>query len=398
MTRHHRHRIAGLAAAVALLAAACSGSDDDAGTPSSTTATTTSEATTTTLAPIDGPGAGGMGAGAADWETVDPADVGLDAAVLDDLAATAEANESTCLLVVRHGRIAGEWYFNDGAADQAQEVFSATKTYTAVLVGIAQDDGLLDIEDPAADYIEEWQGTDSEAVTVRNLLSNDSGRSWSLQQDYSQLIGEKDKTDFAIGLGQDHAPGEFWAYNNAAIQTLDRVISDATGTPTGEFGDTELLEPLGMDDSTFTVDDEDQALTFMGLQSTCRDMARFGQLLLHDGAWDQQQIVSAEYLGEATTPSQELNEGYGYLTWLNVTGHLAGAVSPVDASEEAERQEAQLVPDAPEGLFWALGLGGQIIQVDKDTDTVVVRLGSATLNPTFGNADTARVVTEAVTD
>jgi len=404
--RERRVRLAGAVAAVALLAAACAGSDGSADGTTPTTSTTTTatapaapgDATSTPAAPVEGPGAGGMGAGATEWETVEPDAVGLDGAVLDDLAARAEANESSCLLVVRHGRIAGEWYFGGGAADRAEEVFSATKSFTSILVGIAQDRGLLDLDDPAATQIEAWQGTDAEAVTVRNLLSNDSGRSWSLVQDYTELIGQEDKTGFAIGLGQDHEPGTTWAYNNAAIQTLDRVISEATDQPTAEFGRTALLDPIGMADSHVSTDQHDQALTFMGLKSTCRDLGRFGQLLLRDGAWDGEQVVSADYVEEATTSSQPLNEAYGFLIWLNVRGNLASAVSPVDGSMDEERPEAQLVEGAPEDLFWALGLGGQIVQVDRDTDTVVVRLGSASLAPTFGNADTARVVTDAITD
>lgn len=395
-----RSPLVAAATSLALLLAACSGPDDasSAAGPTTTTTPAAADGSTTTAAAPSGPGAGGMGAGADEWETIEPAEAGLDGVVLDDIAADAEANESNCLLVVRHGRIAGEWYFNDTDASSGQEVFSATKSFTSILVGIADDDGALDLDDSASDFIPEWKGTDAEAVTVEHLLSNDSGRAWSLAQDYGELISVKDKTGFGIGLPQEHAPGEVWAYNNAAIQTLDQVVETATGTPTADFGRDRLLAPIGMADSAFTTDGAGNTLTFMGLRSTCRDMARFGQLLLHEGTWNGEQVVSKDFLTAATTSSQELNEAYGYLIWLNRTGTIAGAVSPVDAQMKAEQEDAQLVPGAPEELFWAQGLGGQVIQVDRASDTVVVRLGSASMAPTFGTADTARVVTEALQD
>ena len=69
-------------------------------------------------------------------------------------------------------------------------------------------------------------------MTVRNLLSNDSGRFWSPESDYQELLQARDRTSYAVGLDQASPPGTVWAYNNAAIQTLDRVIRNATGTAT----------------------------------------------------------------------------------------------------------------------------------------------------------------------
>lgn len=60
---------------------------------------------------------------------------------------------------------------------------AASKSVTSTLVGIAVDEGLLSLDDPASDYIQEWKGTPSEAVTVRNLVSNDSGRFYSFESD-----------------------------------------------------------------------------------------------------------------------------------------------------------------------------------------------------------------------
>ena len=82
-----------------------------------------------------------------------------------------------------------------------------TKSVAGTLVGIAQDDGDLRIGERASKWIPQWRGTQSAAVTVRNLLSMDSGREWSPLTDYLGLLAAPDRTAFAIGLGQDAAPG-----------------------------------------------------------------------------------------------------------------------------------------------------------------------------------------------
>ena len=73
-------------------------------------------------------------------------------------------------------------------------------------------------------------------MTIRNLLSNDCGRDWSFGHRLRRAApAAADRTQFAIGLGQQYPPGEVWAYNNAAIQTLDRVLSVATGEVTADY-------------------------------------------------------------------------------------------------------------------------------------------------------------------
>ncbi len=377
---------------------ACSSDSSDSTDPSASTNSTNSTNTTSAAAAEDAAGAAATVPGE-EWEETTPEEVGLDPAVLEDLATSAADQSSNCLLVVRHGKIAGEWYWGPGQVDAPQEVWSATKSYTGMLVGIAQADGDLDISDSASTWIPEWQGTPAEAVTVEDLLSNDSGRHWDFETDYTKLTGQPDTTAFAIALNQDDPPGAVWAYNNSAIQTLEQVLERSTGSQVADFAEDRLLGPIGMDDSHFATDPSGNAYVWMGLQSTCRDMARFGLLVLNEGSWGDEQIIPADWVEAATTrSSQELNTSYGYLWWLNQMGAQAGAVSPLRAEEVASAERTQRVPGAPEDLRWALGLGGQIIQIHEPTDTVVVRLGPGVPSNTFGPRETARIVTEAITD
>ena len=96
------------------------------------------------------------------WEKVAPAAVGLDAAKLAQIAVQARRGHSNCLVVVRDGKLAGEWYFNGTGPDTTQDVYSATKSFASTLVGIAQDDGDLRIGDRASRWIPRWRGTRGE--------------------------------------------------------------------------------------------------------------------------------------------------------------------------------------------------------------------------------------------
>lgn len=378
---------------VTVLVAACSSSSSDDDRSSSTTTTT---ATSTTGDPADAvvyPGA--------EWERADPAEMGFDPAALEAVAQTAEELDSTCFVVTRRGRIVGEWYWDGDDADSTHEVFSVTKSVTSTLVGMAEADGDLAVEEPAATYVEEWAGTDAEAVTIRNLLSNDSGREWSFGLDYGELPAAADRTQFAVDLDQQYPPGEAWSYNNAAIQTLDRVISTATGEVTADYAASRLFDPLGMDDTAMTSDPSGRSTNaFFGLTSTCEDLARFGYLFLRDGAWEGEQVVPAEWVEAATgAPSQDHNAAYGYLWWLNTEGRLLSPLQAVTPTSQPEEVVGQIAPGAPEDMFTAQGLGGQIVMVDPGSETVVVRLGSGPAGaPTegFRAQEAARVLTEAL--
>ncbi len=336
----------------------------------------------------------------AEWETVAPAAVGLDAAKLEQIAARAGRGKSNCLVVVRDGKLAGEWYFRGTGPNTTQNVFSATKSVASTLVGIARDDGDLPIGASASRWIPQWRGTKSAAVTVRDLLSMDSGREWSPLTDYLRLLAAPDRTAFAIGLGQAAPPGKVWAYNNSAVQTLEQVLAAATGEDVADFAQRRLFGPLGMTHTSLATDRAGNAQLFEGIESTCRDMARFGVLMLERGRWRGKQLVSPAWVQQATgRSSTRLNAAYGYLWWLNREGVIPSVTAATSLQSAAGAERGRLVPGAPASMYWALGLGNQLIQVDPASRTVVVRLGTASplpVPPTFGPAAASTVVTTAL--
>lgn len=308
-----------------------------------------------------------------DWQTGIPEDHGLSSAGLAELADVAESFDSNCMVIVHEGVLVGEWYWNGyGPETDQPNVFSVTKSVTSALVGIAEAQGLLGLNDSAADYIEEWAGTGSQPVTIRNLISNDSGRQWSFTTDYLQMTGAADQTQFSIDLGQAQPPNSWWEYNNSAIQTLERVLAVATGEDVEDFAQAHLFGPIGMG-VTMGRDQAGNPQTYQGLSASCRDLARFGYLYLRGGEWaGGQQIVSANWVQASTKPSTALNSAYGFMWWLNVEGHWVLPSAPL-----REEGDGKLFPDAPQDMYSAVGALGQVVVVDPSSGYVFVRLGDA---------------------
>jgi CubicO group peptidase (beta-lactamase class C family) len=405
-----RAALSGLALLGVVAMAACSAGDESsealAVPESRLTSAATSAATTNDdgfpAPPSDLPtkAADGTRFPGAEWVHADPASMGFDPKVLRRIARAAKPSQTTCLLVARKGKVVGEWNWLDFAPDQPREVYSMTKSVTSTLVGQAQADGDLDIDDPAKQYVEEWRGTRSRTVTIRDILSNDSGRYGDAGTDYGQLPQASDRTQFAIDLKQQYPPGKVWAYNNAAIQTLDRVISRATGEPTREYAEQRLFGRIGMTHTRMTADPAGNTNTFFGVQTTCEDMARFGYLFLRRGRWGDEQVVPRSWVKAAVgRPSQEHNAAYGFLWWLNRYGPVIGPLA-TDAPGQPEPPVGRIIPGAAANLFTAQGLGGQTVLVDPGSQTVVVRIGQFVPGgeDLYGARDAARFVTEALVD
>ena len=376
----HNRRTA-LAAAALLLVCGCSSDaggtapDDPAPTPSGPPS---SDAPQGAAVPGD------------DWATTGAAEAGFDPAALQRLDRTLAAAGSSCFVVTRDGELVHEASFGDTDRDTAGPAFSVTKSLTSVLVGIAADEGLLDLDDRASAYVSAWKGTPARKVTVRDLLANVSGRHWDFVTDYQQMaLAARDKTAFAIGLAQDAPPGTVWRYNNAAIQTLDEVLTVATGRTPVDYAREKLLEPLGMSKTSWGEDAAGNTTMFSGVNAPCLDLARVGLLMMRDGRWGDRQVVSPEYVAEATgRSSSRLNAAYGLLWWVNRKGPVLGTRTATGGGTEGQvRADGRLAPRAPKDAFWALGLGSQIVAVVPSEGIVAVRMGGAPQDPAAVSAD-----------
>ena len=267
------------------------------------------------------------------------------------LAADVAANEGSCMVVQEGGTIVGEWYWNGRTPSTLSEGFSTMKSVAATLIGVAQAQGKLNINQKASDFITEWKGTSSESITIKQILSNNSGRAFDDIDTFTLAI-EYDVERYVLARGQEAQPGTKWEYNNTAIQVLETILDRAIKGSVKEFAQTYLLKPLGMK-SELTADLAGNLYVFAFWQTSCRDLAKLAQLYMQNGKWNGVQVVSEAFVREALTSSTELNSAYGYLWWLNRAGTWMRPGSTKQSPGPPHKS-------APLDLFWASGACGQV--------------------------------------
>jgi CubicO group peptidase (beta-lactamase class C family) len=193
---------------------------------------------------------------------------------------------------------------------------SSTKSVTGLLTGMLVDDGKIEsIDLPVCTFIPDWCAGDKGRVTLRHLLNMTSGlKGRSRKGDSVGYVA--DKNPFVIGLPLSWEPGSRWSYSNEGVQLLSPILDQAAGEPIQDYARRRLFEPLGMMDTRLHVDVAGHAWTYGDMETTPRDLARLGVLMLNQGRWGERQIVSQEWVARSVVPSQQLNPGYGLLWWL----------------------------------------------------------------------------------
>ena len=244
------------------------------------------------------------------------------------------------------------------------------KILASTVVGLAIDRGDIDsVDQSAADFIPEWQGTEKEAITLRDLLSMSSGLEFDMIADNVTMPLAGDMTQLAVQAPLVHSPGLLWEYNNHSVQALEPVLRNATGMAADVYANQHLFAPMGMD-VDWKRDDSGQPALYMNARTSCRDNARFGYLHLREGCWRGERLLSKEWISESTSPSTTMNRGYGYWWWLN------GEQPTLDSVTFQEKSNV-LHPFAPGDAYCGVGLGSQFVEVIPSLDMVVVRMGTA---------------------
>lgn len=299
------------------------------------------------------------------WETKTVEELGWNQNAVQPLLTYLEEKNTKSFIILVNGRIVMENYFNGHSSSLPWYWASAGKTLTATVTGIAQQEGLININNKVSDYLGTgWTSaplSKENLITCKNLLSMNSGLDDTLGDDVSppnlQYVADA---------------GSRWAYHNVYVKLQD-VIAQASGQNWSTYFNTKLRDKIGMTGGSWIESD--------GLSvywSTARNMARFGLLSLNKGKWNGNQIVDESYYNEATNTSQSLNQAYGYLWWLNgkSTYRLPGLQLLFSGV---------LIPNAPSDMYAALGKNDQKIYVIPSKKMVIIRMGEVANpeNPTF---------------
>lgn len=246
------------------------------------------------------------------WQSAAPASLGISVKALGlhgDLCTKTGAD--TCLVIYK-GKIVQERYYRTYRTPIM--AMSSTKSITGILVGMLIDDGKIkSVDEPVCTYVKEWCEGRKGKVTLRHLLSMTSG----LPRMYGEGVASvSDKNPFVINLPLDREPGTAWDYSNEGVQLLSPILDKAAGEPIQDYARKRLFEPLGMRNTRLHLDNKNHAWTYADMETTPREFARIGLLMLNKGVWQGKRIVSESWVEQMTKPSQTFNPHYGLLWWL----------------------------------------------------------------------------------
>lgn len=294
------------------------------------------------------------------WDTISPLSLGWCPDKLDTLLNYLEDRNTKAFIVLKDGKIVIEKYFGTFTQDSAWYWASAGKTITSFMTGIAQQENYLSISDTTSDYLGQgWTNCTTqqeEKITIRHQLTMSSGLDDGVPDHHCTL-------DTCLNYLAD--AGTRWAYHNGPYTLLDAVIENATGQTLNAYTTQKLKTPTGMT-GLFYASGYNNVFV-----SKPRSMARFGLLILNNGNWNGNQIMTdATYFNGMINTSQPLNESYGYLWWLN------GKPSYMLPGLQFQFQ-GSLNPNAPDDMVAAMGKNGQFLNVVPSQNLVVVRMGNA---------------------
>lgn len=300
------------------------------------------------------------------WETVAPEQLGWNTNALTELKTYLALKHTKSFIILVNGRIAVEIYFDGQKSTTIWEWNSAGKTLLSATVGIAQQEGLLDINHKVSDYLGAgWTSETSDKedlITCKHLLTMTSGLN-----DESQLVIKPNLTYLADA-------GTRWSYSNV-FQKLFDVVAAVSDTDFTTYYTEHLKNKIGMDGYW------NKGAIYTIYHSTARSMARFGLLELNKGKWKDEQILNESYFTESSNASQDINPAYGYLTWLNgKSKFMVPGMQTVFTGH--------LIPNAPPDMFAALGASDQKLYIIPSKNMVIVRMGDASdpANPTFATS------------
>ena len=195
------------------------------------------------------------------------------------------------MLIMRRGHLVFEHYFAPYAADTPHAMYSCSKTFTSMLIGIAQDKGLLSVKDRVLSFFpEETVESPSEnlaAMTIEDLLMMGSGNAQDTMPAMAEVMSQPDADFVSVFLNRpvEYRPGTHFVYNTGATYMLSAILTKVTGRTALELANEWLFEPMGIEGATWETCPRGVSLGGTGLHITPRDMLKMGMLLLGRGRW-----------------------------------------------------------------------------------------------------------------
>lgn len=298
------------------------------------------------------------------WDTLSPNTLNWCQPKIDSLYSFLDAEQTKSFLVLKDGKIVLEKYFGNHKGTTNWVWYSAGKSLRATLIGIAQSEGDLDINDKTSQYLgQDWSSMSSmqeDSVRVFHHLSMTTG----LNEQYFSCTDDSCLT-YKVPAGSR------WYYHNAAYNLTKDILEAATNTNHNIYTQQKIKTPIGMNSGIWLPAGDNDFF-----YSRARDMARFGILIANKGVWNGNTILTdTNYFNQMIGSSQSLNPSYGYLWWLNGKNSI---IPPGDSLS----YPSSLAPDAPADVVLAAGALGQYISISKSRGLIIIRQGLS-FNPSL---------------
>lgn len=271
-------------------------------------------------------------------------------------------------MILKNGYVIASW----GDIKRVDMTFSVTKSYLSTIAGLALDGKLIkSTSDSVKNYVWDgkFDGDHNSKILWSDLLNQSSdwsGQIWGMYDwaDRPSRDGNLDSWRYRIL----NDPGTYFKYNDVRVNVLSYCLLQVWRQPLPQVLNERIMTPIGAsstwrwygyENSWVTLDGSKMQSVSGGGHSgggvfiSTEDHARFGLLFLNGGKWNDKQLISSEWINQATTPSPA-NKNYGFMWWLNPEGDNPG------------------MSNISKNAFYASGFGGNYIIVEPDHDLVIV--------------------------
>lgn len=282
-------------------------------------------------------------------------------ASVDDIFTEADEIESVrSLLIQQNGELIEERYFNGRSPNRPFNIKSASKSIIGLLVGIAVEEEFIpSIDEPISTYFPEYfeqnPDTKKENITVRNLLSMQAGLRSTSSGNYGAWVLSKNWVEYALKQDFTSAIGGRMVYSTGTSHLLSVIVSKASGMSTKAFAERYLFSPMDITVGGWERDPQGYYMGGNNLALKPTDMLKIGQMLIDNGIYNDQQIITTDWIIDSFktyTYSNYNPYGYGYQWWNKSTSGYT--------------------------TLFAWGHGGQYIFMIPELDAVVVMTSSVT--------------------
>jgi CubicO group peptidase (beta-lactamase class C family) len=304
------------------------------------------------------------------WQTSSLDAEGVESAKINEMVGKilgGEIDNIHGILLIKNGKLVFEEYFDGFDRETKHRIFSASKSVTSILIGMAMDQNKLsDVDTNVYKLLPEYEGTkwidQRYDIKLKHVLTMTAGLDWNgwdypgydFRSPTRKMFVSNDWVKFVLDREAIDPPGRRYIYNNGLTILLGEVIRKSTGEGADIFAEKNLFAPLGITDYRWNKGPKSVLDTAGGLWLKPRDMAKIGYLFLHKGKWYGRQIVSQDRVNESVKGhvNQDVffGTGYGYQWWCGKSKFNERVVE----------------------TFFAAGHGGQYIFVCPALDCVTV--------------------------